>query len=612
MGTQRGGGGGTAATDDPAALLARGFSARYLGAVLQSKGVTALTADEVDRDLRHMTAYAEAATRYHQLTYASTNRLPLHASPHGAAAATAADAVHSGAHHAAHAHPHHPHHHPAVVLPVTIDPEEEKRALQQRKRIQRAEGVREELEQHYVALRAHYVLTTQQLQQLQQESARRVQFLQEAAGTAGRALGLSRARLQMARDVRAALEYRKGRLAALAAAAAGDGGGTTDPTVLAAGADSCPMVATWTQTEDELKRVYTAKSGGAVVSITSSASGAAGGKQQDTSGSGSTGGSKKGTAPAVLPWSCTTTPATARGTPQLVSALSTVPEKSIAVSTNGAFGAQPHSLQWLERHLLYDAQNQELFAQDCDDGDEGGVVDDENNEPDGGGGNHLTHQNERLAEEVRVLQAELQKERESNQHLLKVTGQARTLHDEWVSMISLVRQETESVLHRHNILLESDEVLEAAAAAGEDEGDEEEEDGDDDVDEEDEQQGLAEEEEEDGEIAEEGTAAVTQEEPVAAGDGLSQETTTTTTSAAAPGGETTAPAVAAPPPPMDEAAADADDEGLGEEADEDDASNWNATATAATTTAKRNAAAAAAEESSDNSSPGRSSKRRKV
>ena len=70
---------------------------------------------------------------------------------------------------------------------------------------------------------------------------------------------------------------------------------------------------------------------------------------------------------------------------------------------------------------------------------------------------------EALRTEVATLEEELLHERQLNQEILVTTGQSRIQHDEWVAMISLVRQETEAVLYRHNVLLESDEVRDAIA-----------------------------------------------------------------------------------------------------------------------------------------------------
>lgn len=554
-----------ATSSDPAVLLARGYTARYLGAILSGK-ISALGPDEIDRDLRHITAYQQAATRYHQLTYAATNRLaiPSTSDPnHTTAATTAATATASASAAAA----------AAVVpdsyavLPVRIDPDAEKRIRTAAKRIQRAEAVREELEQHYVALRAHYVVTAQELQQRTADLARTVEFLQGAVAPVAVTLGLQRARLQMVRDARAALHRRTSVLApeegptpmiatatttnstpattpTLAAmtttTATTTTTTTTDPSVYVSGADSsssCPMLAAWLAVEDDCRQRYATRN-------------AAGGDKKRTTKSTTN----------VVPWSCTVQPSTARNVPQLVSATATVPEKSLAVQTGGIFGSHESSLTWLESHLppLADADTTGDWFQV-----EGSAVDG-------------------LRKEVSSLERELLQERETNQALLVTTSKARTQHDEWVSMIALVRQETEAVLHRHNILLESDEVMDAAAAAAAAAHDDDDAPQDDDDDVEDEME--EEEEEEDGGeeeevlLDEEGGALV----PTAADSRTLK------------------------PLPDEEGASEADDEGMEEEGE--DVDDWD-TNTNNNNSNKRSAVAA--NEDSDES-PGESRKRRKV
>jgi hypothetical protein len=68
----------------------------------------------------------------------------------------------------------------------------------------------------------------------------------------------------------------------------------------------------------------------------------------------------------------------------------------------------------------------------------------------------------RLREEAQFLQDELENERASNKSLqLKIIGK-RTRNDEMCAMMTLLRSETEAVLLRHNILLETKEAKGAA------------------------------------------------------------------------------------------------------------------------------------------------------
>jgi hypothetical protein len=452
----------TALRKDPAALLARGYTARYLGAVLQgynshnnkafnssTPSVTPLSADEIDRDLRHICAYQEAATRYHQLTYAATNHIPINTSSsngtnNNETSNHPSDAVGSNSTDT-----------PAVTqfyataaLPVRIDPEEEKRRLTAQKRIQRAEAVREELEQHYVALRAHYVVTTQELQQLSQESERTIDYLQNVVSSTASVVGYQRARLQMTRDVATALRHRTNILSGevemsssgtvISTPASNEErqsmlsqGSDTNTDVLTSTSSSGgstsdhqhPMLAAWTAIEDECKRHFA-------------------GSTTNNKGATTKGTKGKPAAAAIIPWACTKEPATSRGVPILLSALSTKPEKSIAIQTGSIFGSHPYSLTWLESHLppLVDEDGEDTVKAELD------AI-------------------QLLQTEVNNLEIELLRERQANQDILIKTGHVRSLHDEWVAMIALVRQETEAVLHRHNVLLESDEVRDAITTA---------------------------------------------------------------------------------------------------------------------------------------------------
>ena len=122
-------------------LLARGATARNLHPTL----LQPLAAEDMEKDLRHMQAYAAAVKTYQQQFYLQ------HRATAGGDHVSAATAV------------------PLVSLPVRIDPEEEKRLVNLRKKIARAEVIREEAEQHYVASRAHYVHTVQDLEKTSQD-----------------------------------------------------------------------------------------------------------------------------------------------------------------------------------------------------------------------------------------------------------------------------------------------------------------------------------------------------------------------------------------------------------------------------------------------------------
>ena len=599
----------TALRKDPAALLARGYTARYLGAVLQAynnknsnnnpsiPSITPLSNEEIDRDLRHICAYQEAATRYHQLTYAATNHINLNAA-----------AKNSNNHDAQHTDGTGNHLDPSTssqffataALPVRIDPEEEKRRLTAQKRIQRAEAVREELEQQYVALRAHYVVTTQELQSFAQESERTIETLQQSVTSTASVLGYQRAKLQMTRDAAAAFQYRTNMIlsreygSAATDAAPSSTTTTTNPddaatAMLSQGSESnaemtsastsdhqFSLLAAWVALEEECKRHLSVSSKGGGTKSSK-------GKQAAASA-----------AVTIIPWSCTKEPATSNGIPMLLSTLSTVPEKSIAVHTGNMFGStNRRSLTWMESHLPSTID---------DDGDDVALTE--------------LDAIESLRTEVAALERELLQERQLNQEILVKTGQSRIQHDEWVAMISLVRQETEAVLYRHNVLLESDEVqhainsmatnnassVEAISStttmtmshAQDDDEDEVEEDAEHEVDETNDDKDI---------------------DATAGPDGVSADMNDRTDSKVSGTNKVNSAAAL-----DEEGASEADDEGMEEEGEEVD--DWDTTNnTGATGSNKRNAAAAATSgltgagnntNEDSEGSPGGSRKRRKV
>ena len=101
--------------------------------------------------------------------------------------------------------------------------------------------------------------------------------------------------------------------------------------------------------------------------------------------------------------------------------------------TSGAFGAKSSSLCWLESNLpeTYNAVAEEDTLV-------------------------------KLREEVQFLEDELTKERDENRVLQTGIVARRKRSDELVAMMTLLRGETEAILQRHNILLDSDIAKEAA------------------------------------------------------------------------------------------------------------------------------------------------------
>jgi hypothetical protein len=429
------------AADDPTTLLARGYIARFL----PSRPLQILSPDEIDKDLRHFQAYRSAVISYRQQYYLAVNQSLL-------VEAGTNNNNKDGVYHASSSSSSIHHHHqqqqqpsPLTSLPVRLDPEEEKRVSSLRKKILKAEFLREEMEQHYVALRAHFVQASQELQQAFETRSDCIEFLQSVVQQRGRAVGLMRAKLQMARDVLAVLTHRS--LVLEQHEALNRGGTTTTseanqtnnqtannpnnssstspvppPTPPPHVSDSDdPLTDVWNQLEESMKQQV--------------------GKASTTTTTTTTKTSKK-----PMKWPCIKEPSTPRGVPLLLSTLAhpeSAPEKSIAYSINQAFGSNnKDSLVWFTNHLQPAAEDDD---EDAEEEEEEELA-----------------KKEQLQEEADFLQAELDNERIENEKLWQKITNARVKNDEWVAMICLVRQETEAVLFRHNIVMESEQAQEAA------------------------------------------------------------------------------------------------------------------------------------------------------
>ena len=362
--------------------LARGATARNLHPTL----LQPLAQEEMEKDLRHMQAYAAAVKSYQQQYYIQANRM-----------ADADGGRNTGSSVA-----------PLVSLPVRIDPEEEKRLINLRKKIARAEVIREEAEQHYVASRAHYVHTVQDLEKASQERFHIMEFLQKLVSSRAHVVACQRARLQMARDIKDCLQARIDALQQYEDERRQAEGVPPAPYTPHLTGDD-PLSALWNQVEDEYKK--------AVASCF-----------------------EKRKKPLL--WPATHLPSTPQGIPALLSAASGVPDKSCAFSAKGMFGCKESSMVWLEGHLPLETEEEkeEEYADV-----------------------------ERLERQVERLEAELDKERRTNQEMCQKIGVTRQRSDEWVAMMCILRQETEAVLHRHNTILQSDQAMTAAQHLSEEE-----------------------------------------------------------------------------------------------------------------------------------------------
>eukprot|EP00522_Entomoneis_paludosa_P015345 CAMPEP_0172440290 /NCGR_PEP_ID=MMETSP1065-20121228/962_1 /TAXON_ID=265537 /ORGANISM="Amphiprora paludosa, Strain CCMP125" /LENGTH=626 /DNA_ID=CAMNT_0013189077 /DNA_START=136 /DNA_END=2016 /DNA_ORIENTATION=- len=417
-------------------LLARGWTSRLaLPSILPP-----LRGDEMEKDLRHMQVYGNAVQSYQQQFYIQTNRMTMVQGENGTPSPLPA---HSAAN-------------PPVVtsipLPVRIDPEEEKRLFNLRKKIAAAEVLREQAEQEWVANQAHYVHMAALLREAQQKRKDTVAFLQKAVKTRASVTAQARLRLQMTRDIYNSLQYRISKLQPTDQVKGGGGdamensdpadnantpaadvpkptGQPQEPSTVETATETngnTPaatedlLTELWISAEEDYKRACLKMMGANEKS------------------------KKKNSQNAVINWSGTHLATTPSEVPLFVSVLSNIPDKTLA------YGPDPYNMIWIPSNLS-DKPNDAVHDS---------VVQDDENE------DWLMHDGnpdeKALENRVKQLEKELVHERKMNTEWSSRIAASRKVNDEWVAMMSLVRQETEALLHRHNILLESDMALTAS------------------------------------------------------------------------------------------------------------------------------------------------------
>jgi len=158
-------------------------------------------------------------------------------------------------------------------------------------------------------------------------------------------------------------------------------------------------------------------------------------KRGSEDGSSSSGSKKKSDTDCddnVIPWSCRVMPMTPYGVALYLSNLSNSPELAAAYACDNIFGSAPQSLTWLESNLPSDA------------------------EP---GAKSDKEELRKIREQVEALEAELANEVKTNSDLQKEIFDGRKKNDEMCAMMTMIRTETEAVVHRHNQILDTNEAL---------------------------------------------------------------------------------------------------------------------------------------------------------
>lgn len=370
-------------------LLARGLSARMTGF---NTPLAPLTADEIERDLRHMEAFSNACTSYAQQYYIFTNQnntnvkenigndglgVNNNSQSRGQGRTGSAGGSYRGGQV------------PIIAMPVRIDPEEEKRLQTLRQKIQQCEAQREIYEGQYLSLRAHYISLSKKLKAKRDDFDSRVAFLQEQVKKRGRLVALQRIRIQMVRETLQSLRYRSANLSAPASNKSKD--------------EQADLHAVWTN----LDQLW---------------------KEAEENLFKSNGSSSKDT---IANWPASKIPKIPPGVPLLLSQIGLQPGNAVAWGTCGAFGAKPDSLVWIKNQVPTKKPNRS------------------NDLPD-------------LRDDVATLKREIAKEESLNRQFQSNAIKMRKQNDELVSMMTLLRSETEAVVARHNVLLESEEAKKAS------------------------------------------------------------------------------------------------------------------------------------------------------
>jgi hypothetical protein len=413
---------------DPS-LLATGMTARFIGARIQ---LSSLTSEEIERDIRHMEAYTNACIIYSQQFFIHNNRALVeseHFGPINDPTLLAIERLSGGEA----SEPYH------RTLPVRIDPEEEKRISLLRKRIATSEAQREILESEYMSLRAHYVYESQRLRRTRHAVDGELKLLQNLVKKRGTVVALRRVRCAIARDILTILENRnRGVLSSY-----------RKPDITSGNSD---ILEFWDYHEGCLREAELS-----CISIPIPEelllikAGPKAEKKKDKNNQIGDQHEDK-----IIPWNCRSMPATPEAIPILLSQMSSNPEHVAAWSKycvpylvffkivlnfeitgcGGIFGSKRTSMCWDVASLpdTYEEmaiEHEELL---------------------------------RLREESRFLQSQIEKERITNSNIQVEIIEKRFRNDEMCAMMTLLRSETEAVLARHNILLETKDARMAAEA----------------------------------------------------------------------------------------------------------------------------------------------------
>jgi len=314
-----------------------------------------------------------------------------------------------------------------VESKAKLPPEEERRLSLKRKTLSRAESTREHLETQYMSLRAHYVAASQRLATSRLGTDGVCKLLMSLTERRSKALGYRRVRLNVAREIQQVINLRLGALK------------SPTPELEPNFADAAELVKVWDLIENTVvaseQGCWDKELGGLVGESLKGNF-----KKED-------GGNRKNvprqplknqvtaTKPPIL-WENSTHPTnTPRGLPLLLTPLSSYPSKACAASYSSVFGAGGKSLGWIEGGMPNSNSVREIeqnslasIKAECE---------------------HLSAQAVELRKETIKVQALTVEKRK----------QTQTINNN----LQMVRTETEAVLSRHQLVLDTPEGQSASS-----------------------------------------------------------------------------------------------------------------------------------------------------
>ena len=422
-------------------LLSRGMTGRVLGARIPE--LDALNPEEIEADLMKINKHYSASVQYAQQLYMFRNRLQgvgVTTEPVASNQAPKAGVNSKGTNARR-----------VDGIPVKsngkrlprsaskLDPEEEKLNQALRKRIAQSETKREVLESQYVSLRAHYVHECKNLETMKSNAVDTLKLLQSLVRSKSNVVALLRAKITLANDI---MKFIASRRVSPQAMDINDGK-----------IDHLAWKALWITIETKLQEAVRDckdkmeningsifKSGNQVDSGASDASE----NSDNTLSKAKTRGASNAESIRIC-WDASLISGTPSGVQLLLSPLSRAPDRAAAVAYGCLLNSDSKDLTWLEKNLPRSLETLEE-SNPC----ELSIL-------------------KSLQDEAKELEKSIEKTIKDNAAMNSELRQRRKQSDRACARMALLRTETEAVVMRHNVILETPEArARADAMAGSD------------------------------------------------------------------------------------------------------------------------------------------------